>query len=487
MGPPKINKKASKKNKKSWRKNIDITDVEEALEEQRFEERVGGSFSERDSKDLFMLDTSGTLQDETASNKKKEPKTFKCFSLLEGLPGAPDPAPQRDRVRSSEERMNPIVKKKKEHLQNTGFISKKERLAKTNRENHQEKKLAGEVDRKTRRRMKFDFDLWGEEEKTKDGDEWVGKETKIHTDTWTSKLVPKQANNRMEKAKTLLPAVEVPHPGQSYNPSLSDHQDVLWKAAMVELDKEKEQKRLERLTTAMYPKKGEAPTMQTYIKEMSAGIPELQDGSEEKDEDSSEDEDGEEAGQHEDQETETEKVDGATPFKPKTRKQRRDMKRTAKKEWLLKAKKLEKSKEDEVFTIKSMKKDIAKKEKQMEERQKKKAEKAIEKLKNPLRLSNYKYQPQEIEIKLSDELTGKLRNLKAEGSILEDRYKSLQRRNLVETRVIHHAKKKKKVKVVDKRSHKMGFEDELRQLKNKKIQKQRSRAKNFRMKKKTHS
>ena len=34
---------------------------------------------------------------------------------------------------------------------------------------------------------------------------------------------------------------------------------------MVEFDKEKEQKRLERATTAMYPTKGEAPTEQTMM------------------------------------------------------------------------------------------------------------------------------------------------------------------------------------------------------------------------------
>jgi nucleolar protein 53 len=39
---PKIKKNASRKNKKSWRKNVDMTEVEEYLEEKRFEERMGG-------------------------------------------------------------------------------------------------------------------------------------------------------------------------------------------------------------------------------------------------------------------------------------------------------------------------------------------------------------------------------------------------------------------------------------------------------------
>jgi hypothetical protein len=40
-GAPKIKKNASRKNKKSWRKNVDMSAVEEYLEEKRFDERIG--------------------------------------------------------------------------------------------------------------------------------------------------------------------------------------------------------------------------------------------------------------------------------------------------------------------------------------------------------------------------------------------------------------------------------------------------------------
>ena len=33
----------------------------------------------------------------------------------------------------------------------------------------------------------------------------------------------------MQKNKTLVPAVELPHAGQSYNPSVEEHQEILWK------------------------------------------------------------------------------------------------------------------------------------------------------------------------------------------------------------------------------------------------------------------
>ncbi len=40
-GAPKIKKNASRKNKKSWRKNVDMSAVEEYLVEKRFDERMG--------------------------------------------------------------------------------------------------------------------------------------------------------------------------------------------------------------------------------------------------------------------------------------------------------------------------------------------------------------------------------------------------------------------------------------------------------------
>merc|ERR1712083_710658 len=93
---------------------------------------------------------------------------------------------------------------------------------------------------------------------------------------------------------------------------------------------------------------------------------------------------------------------------------------------------------------------------------------AEQKLLGPQKLSNYKYEPQVIEIKLSDELTGNLRNLKQEGSLLEDRFKSMQRRNVVEVRVKQKTVRKLKRKTFEKRSHKMGWEENQNKI-NKRI------------------
>merc|ERR1712088_755108 len=77
-----------------------------------------------------------------------------------------------------------------------------------------------------------------------------------------------------------------------------------------------------------------------------------------------------------------------------------------------------------------------------QENQERREKQRVEKMSGPIQLSNYKYEPQELELKLSDELTGNLRNLSPEGSLLEDRFKSMQKR-----------------KKIEERGHRMGWEE----------------------------
>jgi len=472
MGPPKIRKNASKKNKKSWRKNVDMTEVENFLEEQRLEERTTGLLALKENSEIFMLDTGGEERKEKR-RKKKEKKPLKCHSMLDGLPGVPDPKPVRPRIRTAAERMNPVVQHKKDLLAKAGVISKKTIQARNNRAEHLRRKKASEADRKTRRRTKFDFDLWDEEEK-KQGTEgkedgadmgWVSHDTRLHTAAWTNSLVPKAANNRKVETGSLLPAVEVPHPGASYNPALADHQELLMQAALVEMAKEKEAKRIERATTRVFAE-GEAPTKHTYLQEMSEGIPEL--GAKDEDDASDEEDKVEEV------QPDVEQIE-IKSNKPKTRKQRRDLRIRAHEQRKLKSLRQYKLKEDQVFKIKSMRKELKAAEHLTKQRQAKKAEEKEEKMRNPIQLSKYKYDAPDIEIKLSDELTGNLRNLKPEGSLLEDRYKSLQRRNIIETRVVQKAVRQK-TKKVDKRSHKMGWEEEAHKQANRRRNRRKAAA-----------
>lgn len=201
-GPPKIRKNASKKNKKSWRKNVDMTEVEKALDEKLFEERIGGSFLQKKDSEIFMLDTGGKDAKEK-KRRKRELKPLRCHSLLDGLPGVPDPKPNRTRTRLPEDRINPVVKKKLKTLVEAGIIPKKMRGALANRAEYIRQRKETEAERKTRRRTKFDFDLWDKDttQETIDSSsevdkQWITPETVQHTSIWANKINPREAKKK---------------------------------------------------------------------------------------------------------------------------------------------------------------------------------------------------------------------------------------------------------------------------------------------------
>jgi len=446
MGPPKINKRTSKKLKSSWRKNVDMTEADEALEVERFEKRMGGSFAERESKDLFVMDVDGADNAKSGQNDvmEKKEKKFKSFANLEGLPGAPDPIAKRNPGSNKPKTLTGVALKRKLNQQKI-----RSTLGKAMRAKHLlEKQIMDENVKKSKhRREKFDFDIWEQEDKKDLNMEsvWVKDETRTHTDLHSRKFKANKIRNK--KPKTLVPTIEFPHSGQSYNPTLEDHQDILWKAAYAEMKKEKEERRLNLSLTAMFPTKADAPTQKSYMEEMSVGIPEIGGKEEEIDEENEAADDNEE-----DKFVHKE-------AKPKTMKQRRDAKLRKMEEAAVLKEKKDRLELQKIVSLKTWKKEFKAMDEMTVKRQAKKAEDAIEKLKGPVKIGNYKYKPDDIEIKLSDELSGNLRNLKPEGNALQERYKSLQRRNIIEPR-----QKQKRVKPwtkkVDIRRHKMGFEEE---------------------------
>ena len=188
VGAPKPSK-ASKKNKKSWRKNVDMTDVNEYLEEKRFDERVGGSITDKPDEALFTLDTNVDTELSETKRKRREDKPLKCFALLNGLPGAANPVPVRNYTLTPDQRENPIVKDKRLRKIKEGKIQKKHLDRVKDRKMHLEKKEATKAEAKTRRRTTFDFDLWEDDDNKKDktkneklpDKDWVNKEALVQT------------------------------------------------------------------------------------------------------------------------------------------------------------------------------------------------------------------------------------------------------------------------------------------------------------------
>merc|ERR550517_1255389 len=437
------------------RGNVDMKAVDAALEEARFEERVGGSFADRADDKLFRIEEAPGHEEK---RDWKKPRKLRCFANLEGLPGVPDPKPLRNKTKLPEDRENPIVKAMKEKKVKSGKLGKKDAERIASRKRQLEEKEAGKEERKTRRRTNFDFDIWADDDNNSNNKgqlpskEWVDKEALIHTLKGKSKHTPKAAAKRDFSTGSLLPAVEVPHAGSSYNPSVEEHQDLLLKATMVELAKEREAGRIERQTTAMFPSRGQAPTAQDRVKEMSEGIVELDN---EVDRPEEEDEEGNE---EEENTAEADEIDQKI-LKPKTRKQKRDRRGRMFEEQKEKRLKEAKIREMEVMRVKSLKKEPSKEDQRTQENQERREKQRVEKMSGPIQLSNYKYEPQELELKLSDELTRNLRNLSPEGSLLEDRFKSMQRRNMIEVRVKQKTVRTLKRKKIEKRGHRMGWEE----------------------------
>merc|ERR1719457_136868 len=134
---------------------------------------------------------------------------------------------------------------------------------------------------------------------------------------------------------------------------------------MIEIEKEKQAKKLERSLSGMFTTADKAPTYRDYLEEMTQGIPELGGKVEESDEgeDNAEDE-AEEAG-------------FSKETKPKTKQQRRKERLRKEKESLkLKAKK-QRIELNNVFLVKTYKKEILAQERATELRQKLFKEKEI--------------------------------------------------------------------------------------------------------------
>jgi len=261
-------------------------------------------------------------------------------------------------------------------------------------------------------------------------------------DYYLKQVKKKQPRKFIPKSKKTVDirAVEPPPPGSSYNPALDDHLVLLMQAAEAEKKKLKKEERIERLLKL--PPAEELVTPEIKLKESREGL--------------------DPANSDDEQDNETEMTENSyRPAVPTISAENRKLSSARKREKLRKHQEKERRKQNverirqsEIYRLRSIKKDIKQQE---EERTKKKEQrkKRLEKLAKirPPKLSAVPYEPAEAELQLSSELCGSLLELKPEGSLLEDRYKSLQKRGVVEPRIKQNHRRKYRLKKYEKRSH----------------------------------
>jgi len=78
-------KQSSRKGKKAWRKNVDITAEETALETAREEERVtGGKIDEKKDGELFTIDTTGDIEGEYSGRRGRRDEVWRYYEDVLG-------------------------------------------------------------------------------------------------------------------------------------------------------------------------------------------------------------------------------------------------------------------------------------------------------------------------------------------------------------------------------------------------------------------
>lgn len=120
----------------------------------------------------------------------------------------------------------------------------------------------------------------------------------------------------------------------------------------------------------------------------------------------------------------------------KTLVQRRKQREQKQADYARKIMKITKKKVSDIYKLKNLEQQIEIKEKKLEFLRRKRMMKRERESLMPKSLSKTKFEPLDPDFQLAEELTGNLRNCKPSMSLLKDRYKSLQQRNIIAPAVI---------------------------------------------------
>ena len=382
-----------------------------------------GAIADKPDEQIFFIEKAGDKNVLEKINKKdkkleEQKKKSKTKTILENLNIFKKLQPT-SKVPAIKAKVGPN-KKKKSLLEDDKKFAK--RWADIEKGNKRAKQLTEErISRKLGAKKLEVYDLWNDnpiENNKKEDDDELNELEDIRL-TMIGAKSPKIPSHRYKKPSA-LPQVELPHPGQSYNPSFDDYQDLIRKANEIEMKKIVEEKHLERVLDEYFPTADEFE--KNLMDEMTQGLGLNED---KKDEDEKNDESNKET---------NELAKSNVTNKKKTKAQRNKELRLKSKKLILKNMKQEKARDNEIFKLKQIKKQIKNAEKLSKQRQERKSQRLKEKLFKPHVLSKYKYQDPDLELNLSHELAGTLRAVRSDGNLLEDRFKSLQRRNVIEVR-----------------------------------------------------
>ncbi|CAD0204655.1 unnamed protein product [Chrysodeixis includens] len=453
MSVVKKKKRVSKKNKKAWGKYSDIRDVEEFLEDQRLEERLG-KFETKPDSELFVVDTGGDKAPEKKEGEDVKPlsrklqkraklkEVPKCFEVLLPTSKVQDPNAKRNKVNPIGSKPTALSKLTRQRQAKKGALEKKLVEAKKNR------KMAIDKKRKEKKvRQNFNLDLWGGDSPEVKGipatlvDEFISPEAQLHNVLPTQRLRPKPP---LAKTVVTRAAVETPHPGVSYNPSYKEHQELLQQVGAHEEKMMKKEAHLMRVTTGMFRRITQQEKENQWREEMSAGLPQPHNPADDPESDT---------------DNEYKAINPPVKNKKKDHKARRKQKEQLAEKERLKREKIDKKKITDIYKLRQLRSSLRTREQKQSEERSKRAEKraAAEATALPT-LSAHKTPVKEPDFVDPKQLSGDLRNIKSTTNLLRDRFESLQRRGALAASKIM-MKKKRKLKSYFKPGHKVTEKD----------------------------
>ena len=425
LGRPAQYRQASRKGKKAWRKNIDLSATEAALEDLREQERAEGvPAHKRSNAELFMEDRSG--QETTLARQAREKRKLKSQEILAHRSAVPA---MQQKARSSFQLPDDSSAAK---AAAAGLPPKfKKRLRMLASRPHEG--VEGETERGRAGRLQSDavlaekHDLWGEAPKTRQND-WIAPAAKnpVHR--------PRSMQHEPYAAARSMPAVSVPHPGTSYNPDFDSHEALVQtayeKAKAAELDEQ------------------QAQELHAQWKGVTQGVPLPLDLPLDVPEEGGED----------DEEVQDE---GAAPKMParKTAAQRRREARAKEQYTLAQQRRKERRIQGMISELpnqmKQAKRDAQTRAELVQQRRQKKEERLRSQGIAGTRIGKYAVPSQRVDVQTGDELSDSLRRLRPEGNLFWDRFQSLQARGLAEARKpVLPMRQRRKLKTYDRHSFK---------------------------------
>ncbi|KAJ7089368.1 ribosome biogenesis protein Nop53/GLTSCR2 [Mycena belliarum] len=401
LGAPSQHNQPSRKGKKAWRKNVDIQEVEEGIEELRAEERATGTFLHKQQDDqLFVIDVKGDdqIRRTLPRFKSSELTSTKILAQRSAVPAVVSRT-------TSHKRKSPLSREEKERLLR---ISKRPRKGPFNTLVDPTEFGAGSASLELSEAVKSSgaYDPWApapETEEVKDGLETVQPK---------SVKVPVHGHPR---DKIEVPAILEPHQGTSYNPPADAHEELLRKAY------ELEEKRVEK-ASKLAQTKAKIDAAKVDVEDAPLGVPPGMKVDELVDE-----EDGEP----------TEEITKVMPPR-KTKAQRNKAAKVLLQKRALAEKARKKTEISIINSYKLLRRTTNKTLSAREQAHELKRASAQEKLKLGLagqKLGKHKVPVQEVDVQLGEDLSESLRGLKPEGNLFRDRFTSLQQRALIEPRV----------------------------------------------------